>query len=360
MKRILVYGMTDNLGGLEVYIYNIYQYLDKDQIQFDFVCDFPNMALSDFYLKNGCKIHYIPPKNKGLFRSLWEMYKVIKKGNYDTIYFNIMNAGYVLNMLPAFLLGKKIIAHSHNADTTKKRLHSSLRWLLNKLSDIKLACSEKAGIFMYGENEKYQVIKNGIDLDKYTYSKEKYTSIRQKLRWDENPVILYVARMNHQKNPFFALEIMHALNKEIPNVMMAYIGDGELKKDIEKYISERNIKNISFMGIRDDVNQLMIASDILILPSLFEGLPIVSVEAQAAGLPTLLSDNVSKEAKLVSSTEFLPIDNVTHWSNRIISIINNKDNQRISDTNTLNKNGYNIINVSHFVQKILLGKHNEN
>ena len=166
--------------------------------------------------------------------------------------------------------------------------------------------------------------------------------------------------MNHQKNPFFALEIMRALNKEIPNVMMAYIGDGELKKDIEKYISERNIKNISFMGIRDDVNQLMIASDILILPSLFEGLPIVAVEAQAAGLPTLLSDNVSKEAKLVSSTEFLPIDNVARWSNRIISIINNKDNQRISDTNALNKNGYNIINVSHLVQKILLGKHNEN
>ena len=131
MKRILVYGMTDNLGGLEVYIYNIYQHLDKDQIQFDFVCDFPNMALSDFYLKNGCKIHYIPPKNKGLFRSLWEMYKVIKKGNYDTIYFNIMNAGYVLNMLPAFLLRKKIATHSHNADTTKKRLHYSLRWLLN-------------------------------------------------------------------------------------------------------------------------------------------------------------------------------------------------------------------------------------
>ena len=139
MKRILVYGMTDNLGGLEVYIYNIYQHLDKDQIQFDFVCDFPNMALSDFYLKNGCKIHYIPPKNKGLFRSLWEMYKVIKKGNYDTIYFNIMNSGYVLNMLPAFLLRKKIATHSHNADTTKKRLHYSLRWLLNKLSNIKLA-----------------------------------------------------------------------------------------------------------------------------------------------------------------------------------------------------------------------------
>ncbi|OOF81827.1 VI polysaccharide biosynthesis protein [Rodentibacter ratti] len=355
MKRILVYGMTDNLGGMEAYIHNIYQHLDKDKIQFDFVCDFPSMTFSDFYLKNGCKIHYIPPKNKGLFRSLWEMYKVIKKENYETVYFNIMNAGYVLNMLPALLLRKKIVAHSHNAGTTKKILHYLLRWLLNKLSDIKLACSEKAGVFMYGENEKYQVIKNGIDLDKYTYSKEKYTSIRQKLEWNENPVILYVARMNHQKNPFFALEIMQALNKEIPNMMMVYVGDGELKKDIEKYISERNIKNISFMGIRDDVNQLMIASDILILPSLFEGLPIVAVEAQAAGLPTLLSDNVSKEAKLVSSTEFLSIDNVSLWSNRVISILNNKDNQRASDATALDKNGYNVISVSRFVQKILLG-----
>ena len=105
----------------------------------------------------------------------------------------------------------------------------------------------------------------------------------------------------------------------------------------------------------DDVNQLMIASDILILPSLFEGLPIVAVEAQATGLPTLLSDNISKEAKLVSSTEFLPIDNANRWSNRIISIINNKNNQRKSDLVALDKNGYNIISVSHFIQKILLG-----
>ena len=319
MKRILVYGMTDNLGGMEAYIRNIYQHLDKDKIQFDFVCDFPSMTFNDFYLKNGCRIHYIPPKNKGLLRSLWEMYKVIKKGNYDTIYFNIMNAGYVLNMLPAFLLRRKIVTHSHNADTTKKRLHYSLRWLLNKLSNIKLACSEKAGIFMYGKNEKYQVIKNGIDINKYEYSIEKYKSIRQNLEWNDNPVILYVARMNHQKNPFFTLEIMHSLNKEIPNVMMAYIGDGELRKDIEKYILDRNIKNISFMGIRDDVNQLMIASDILILPSLFEGLPLIAIESQALGIPILVSDTITQEVVLTDLCRTLPIDNPKPWAYEIIS-----------------------------------------
>ncbi|WP_159991236.1 glycosyltransferase [Pelistega ratti] len=354
MKRILVYGMTDNLGGMETYIHNIYQHLDRDKIQFDFVCDFPTMTFSDFYLKNGCQIHYIPPKNKGLFRSLWEMHKVIKKRHYDTIYFNIMNAGYVLNMLPAFLLRKKIIAHSHNADTTKKKLHYSLRWFLNKLSDIKLACSEKAGVFMYGKNEKYQVIKNGISLNNYFYSKDRYKNIRNTLGWGTKPIILYVARMNHQKNPFFALEIMRALNKSIPDASMAYVGDGELKEDIEKYILNKNIKNISFMGIRNDVNQLMIASDILILPSLFEGLPIVVIEAQASGLPTLLSNNISEEAKLISSTEFLPIDDVKNWVNKIISILENKSLNRISDSTTLEKNGYNIIQVSKTIQEILL------
>ena len=99
MKRVLVYGMTDNFGGMEAYIHNIYQHLDKTKIQFDFVCDFPRMTLSDYYLENGCKIYFIPPKSQGLLKSLWGMWKVIRENNYDVIYFNIMNAGYASCLL---------------------------------------------------------------------------------------------------------------------------------------------------------------------------------------------------------------------------------------------------------------------
>lgn len=354
MKRILVYGMTDNFGGMEAYIHNIYQHLDRSKIQFDFVCDFPQMTLSDYYLENGCKIHFIPPKNQGLFKSLWGMWKVIKENNYDVIYFNIMNAGYVLNMLPAFLLGKKIIAHSHNADTDKKGLHYKLRGLLNIVAKIKLACSKEAGNFMFGESQQFSIINNAIDLDKYAYTDEKKYAIRNKLGWNDQKVLLYVARMNHQKNPFFALDIMDKLKSSMPNVMMAYVGTGELEFQVKQYIQDKNLSNVTLLGLRSDVNELMLAADLLILPSLFEGLPIVAVEAQAAGLPTLLSENISKDAKLVDTTQFLPIHESRFWVKEIEKILTENDSIRVSDKSTLIKMGYDIKTVAKTVQDILI------
>ncbi|UKH18960.1 glycosyltransferase [Actinobacillus pleuropneumoniae] len=354
MKRILVYGMTDNFGGMEAYIHNIYQHLDKTQIQFDFVCDFPKMTLSDYYLDNGCKIHFIPPKNQGLFKSLWAMWKVIKENNYDVIYFNIMNAGYVLNMLPAFLLGKKIIAHSHNADTDKKKLHYGLRLLLNIVTKIKLACSKEAGFFMFGKEENFSIINNAINLDRYLYSEEKYRDLRHKLGWGDKKVILYVARMNHQKNPLFALYIMRELKQSMPNAVLVYVGTGELKEQVQQYILDNNLDNVILLGLRNDVNGLMIAADLFILPSLFEGLPIVAVEAQAAGLPIILSENISIEAKLVNSTYFLPINDVFLWVNKIKKILEISGNKRFSDQLALSKAGYNIESVVKNIQKILV------
>lgn len=354
MKRVLIYGMTDNLGGMEAYIHNIYQNLDKTKIQFDFVCDFPRMTLSDYYLENGCKIYFIPPKNQGLLKSLWGMWKVIKENNYDVIYFNIMNAGYVLNMLPAFFLGKKIIAHSHNADTNKKTLHYRLRGLLNFVAKVKLACSEAAGLFMFGEREKFTVINNAVNLDKYFYSKEKYIDLRNKFDWDNKKVILYVARMDHQKNPFFALDVMKELQSSIPDAVMAYVGTGELKKTIQKYISDNNLNSVTLLGVRNDVNELMIAADIFILPSLFEGLPIVAIEAQAAGLPIILSENISQETKLVSSVYFLPINDISVWVQEIKRVLVNHKSKRFSDKLALSEAGYDIKTVTKNIHQILV------
>ena len=354
MKRVLVYGMTDNFGGMEAYIHNIYQHLDKTKIQFDFVCDFPRMTLSDYYLENGCKIYFIPPKSQGLLKSLWGMWKVIRENNYDVIYFNIMNAGYVLNMLPAFFLGKKIIAHSHNADTDKRNLHYKLRGLLNFVTTVKLACSETAGLFMFGKREKFTVINNAIDLDKYFYSKEKYIELRNKFGWNNKKVILYVARMDHQKNPFFALDIMKELQLSTPEAVMIYVGAGELQEDIHKYISDNNLNNVTLLGVRNDVNELMIAADVFILPSLFEGLPIVAVEAQAAGLPILLSENISQETKLVSSAYFLPINNISFWIKEINRLLSKKEDKRFSDSLALSGAGYDIKISAKKVQQILV------
>ncbi|MDG2939879.1 glycosyltransferase [Bisgaard Taxon 10/6] len=357
MKHILVYGMTDNFGGMEAYIYNVYQHLDRTQIQFDFVCDFPQMTLSDYYLENGCKIHFIPPKSQSLLKSLWSMWKVIKENNYDVIYFNIMNAGYVLNMIPAFLLGKKIVAHSHNADTDKKFLHYRLRGFLNFIAKMKLACTKAAADFMFGKIENCILIKNGIDLDKYQYSFGMYKSIRNRLGWNlDSKFVLYVARMDNQKNPFFALNIAKKINQLDPSVHFIYVGDGPMRNEVFNYIAENNVNNIHLLGIRHDVNELMIASDALILPSLFEGLGIVAIEAQAAALPVFLSDTIPLDAKILDTTEFLPIEkseNVDLWASKVVNTVNN-NMPRKSDKVILAKAGYDIKAVAKQLQSILL------
>ena len=161
--------------------------------------------------------------------------------------------------------------------------------------------------------------------------------------------------MDYQKNPFFTLNIIKKINQLDPSVHFAYIGDGPMKEDIINYIEINKINNIHLLGIRFDVNELMIASDVLILPSLFEGLGIVAIEAQAAGLPVYLSNTIPPDAKILPSTEFLPIDSkdVDLWALKIVKTLNAK-NSRKSDKKILDNAGYNINLVTQQLQTILL------
>ena len=352
MQKILVYGMTDNRGGMESYIHNIYQNLDKNRYQFDFVCDFPDMVLKDYYLSQGSTIYFIPPKNKGLFKHLISMYKIIKQGGYKIVYFNIMNAGYALNMLPAYLLGCKIIAHSHNAGTHKIRIHQLFKGLLKRLAKTKLACSEVAGQFMFGDDTCYSVINNGIDLDKYQFSDAAYHAIRKQFAWDNKKIILHVARMDQQKNPHFVLDIMKRINRLDKDIHLAYVGDGPMKAELIERIKNENIQNISLLGIREDIPQLMIAADVFILPSLFEGLPITAIEAQASGSPLLLSENISPATKILDTTEFLPISHADTWANEIIKCLN-APVVRENKSNILRQHGYDIKDSTRILENIL-------
>ncbi|WGE89328.1 glycosyltransferase [Actinobacillus arthritidis] len=211
--------------------------------------------------------------------------------------------------------------------------------------------------FMFGKDKQYILIKNGIDLNKYQYDINIYNSTRDKLGWKRNSkTILYVARMDYQKNPFFTLDVIKKINQLDPSVHFAYVGDGPMKKDIIAYINDNNINNIHLLGIRHDVNELMIASDCLILPSLFEGLGIVAIEAQAAGLPVYLSNRIPLDAKILSSTEFLPIDDskdINLWASKIMDCLNT-DKPRKSDRTVLADAGYDIKLVAQKLQSILL------
>ena len=357
VKRILIYGMTNLKGGVESYIMNIYRNLDYNEIIFDYICDFPEMAYYEEVIKNGSKIYFIPSKRKNLFLHLWNIFKILKKHReYEVVYFNILNASAAISMLPVGLLGRKIISHSHNSSDINMKIHNKFKWLLNKLSNEKLACSYEAGKYMYLNGYNYTVINNAINLDKFSFSEKIRNEYRKKFEVQEKKVLLHVARMDKVKNPLFLIEILKELVMKDKDYVLFYIGKGNLEKKIKEKVDKSKLQqHVFFLGEVDNVNDYMQMADIFILPSLFEGRPIVLIEAQACKLPIVISDNITKDVNLTEKVVYLSLkENVSIWTNEINKLILNTKRNSINISRITEE--YNIKKLVLTIQKILYGE----
>lgn len=341
-KRILVYGMTNNPGGIETYLMNLLRSLEQSEFCLDFVTDFENIAHRDEIISSQSNIYYIPAKSKNLlghWRALWRILK--KHPEYKTIYFNILDAGALVTILVPWLLRKKIIVHSHNGATNKKRLHNICKPMLNFCSDKKIACSQLAASFMFGEKEECLIVPNAIDLSKYVYDLKKRIQVRCDLGIRNNFVVCHIGRITEQKNPFRIIDIIKATVNKEPRTMLLYIGEGELSEDVHEYAERMGVSQyIKFLGIRKDIPDLLIAADVFLLPSLYEGLPIVGVEAQACGLPCVLSDTITKEVALTEAIHFCSLEEDNNiWADALLEFI---DYKRGDDQSRLQKAGYSL------------------
>lgn len=341
--RILVYGMTDNMGGIEAYIMNVYRHLDKDRLTFDFIVDFPEMAYNDEVSAGGSNIYFIPAKGKNPLKHLAEFYRVLKKHKeYKTVYFNILNAGAAFSMLVPFLLRRKIVTHSHNSSDNNMRLHNAFKGLLNFFTKGKLACSQVAADYMFGENSGAVIINNAIELDKYIYNENVRMKKRSELGLDNELTVLHVGRMSPEKNPMYIIDIFSEIVKRQSDAVLLYTGRGPMEDEIKKYAEDKNLteKNIKFLGMRKDVNELMQAADIFLLPSLFEGLPVVGIEAQTADLQCFLSDKITEAVKITDKVKFLSIEQPAGvWADSILSA---EVSGRVNRKQDMTDAGYNI------------------
>lgn len=342
-KTILVYGMTDNPGGIETYL--IYLMKNIKTLKFDFVTDFPTIAYEDEVKLNGSKVHYIPAKSKGLLKQWNCLIKILKRNpQYHTVYFNILNAGSALTMVIPWLMRKKIVIHSHNASADNIWLHRVFRPLLNIMGDKFLACSNLAGEFMFGKaiikKNKLVTIPNAIDSQKFDYSQETRNMVRKELEIEDKFVLCHVGRIVAQKNPKGVIDILDECVRVDKSCVLLYVGTGDMEKEIKGYVSEKGLSSyVEFLGVRDDVYNLLQAADCFILPSFYEGLPIVAIEAQAAGLPCFLSSNISPETKITDLVTFLQLSNVKEWRDCIVS---SKNFNRKSVRNLIVEAGYDI------------------
>ncbi len=319
-NRILVYGMTDNLGGIETYLINQLAMLDRSKAIFDFVTDFPTMAYSDKAKTMGSDIYFIPAKSKGIFAQWKAFYKILKiHPEYNKIYFNILDAGAAITMVVPWLMGRKIITHSHNGNTDKLKLHKICRPFLKLFTSKRYSCSAIAAEYMFGKKHNATIIPNAIDAEKYAFNDEIRQQKRKELGIENNFVICHIGRMSLQKNPKGLIEIFDKLIQKDSSAVLLSVGSGEMDDEISEFAKSKKCYGfIRFLNKRNDVNEILQAADVFILPSFYEGLPLVAIEAQAAGLPCLISENISRETAITENVKFLNIYSAEKWVEEIL------------------------------------------
>lgn len=326
-------------GGVEAVIMNYYRNIDRTKVQFDFVIDgYEKSLLDDEILSLGGKVYKVEPYSKNIFKYIYQIYKIVKQNNYEIIHSN-MNTLAVFSLFAAWLAGAKVrILHNHSTAVKSEKLRSAMKYILRPFAPIfankYMACSKLAGEWMYGkkkmEEGKVKVLNNAINVDDFAYNPKLRERLRQDLNIDKDTLVIgHVGRFMYQKNHDFLIDIFKEIHKQKNNSLLLLIGDGSLRATIEAKVQNYGLKDcVKFLGLRKDVKDLYNVMDVFVLPSWYEGLPVVSVEAQANGLPCFVSDKVSKECYLSSSMHFISLDeNAGDWSKEILgsNITRNKN-----------------------------------
>lgn len=327
MKRIFMVGYSTDKGGVEAYIVNLCSKLPKEK--YEVIYDWPTMEIDGKT--------WIRPRNRHnyiAYRKFWNEF--FKANHFDVLYYNTCDI-VSIDMLK-FAKKAKVpvrIIHSHNTGNQEginKRMNILHRFMeksnrknIHKFATNLLACSKSAGDWMFDKHS-YQVIHNGIDLVKYKFDVEKRKSVRNRYDINEGKLVGCVGRLDPQKNPFFAVKIAEVVTKLDPEVTFVFVGDGELANQVKGIVKGKNLEErIIFAGAVDNVNEWMSALDCIVMPSLFEGLPFVLVEAQAAGLPCVVSSVVSREADFTGLLQFLNLDSSEKvWGEAVLKACGNE------------------------------------
>lgn len=339
--NILQIGMSDNQGGIETYIYNLYKNSNKEEFKFDFIDISENkIAFYDELEELGAKIYKVVPRTKNYLRHVKELKKIIKNNNYDVIHIHIMDYSW---FEPIIIANKdsnaKLILHSHSASSPN--IWGKKHWLLHKIGKRLckkakvnyVACGEKAGQFMFGDKQ-FKVFNNGIDIDKFKFDENNRKKIRNRLNIKEDTVVIgQVAKLEEQKNPLFLLEIFKKYNEYNNDSKLIIVGEGSLRNKIEAKIKKDKIEDsVILFGKRNDSYKFYSAFDIFVMPSLYEGLSIALIEAQVNGLKCYTSDGVDKNSNITGNVEFLSLEKgANFWADNFF----NKNNSR--DRNIINK-----------------------
>mgnify|MGYP004457806177 FL=1 len=354
-------------GGVESVVMNYYRYIDRTKIQFDFICDDDSTNIPyEEIEKLGGKVILIPPYQK-VFKYHNKLKKILKEGHYKIVHSHI-NTLSVFSLFAAKCAGVPVrIAHSHSTTNKKEKKKNLLKQLLRPFSELfatdYMCCSELAGRWLFGDKEydkgNVYLLNNAIDLDKFKYNETLRKKKRKELGIkDDTLVIGHIGRFVAQKNHDYLIDIFNEIHKKNNNSVLLLAGQGPLMEEIKNKAKELNLDDsVKLLGQRNDANELYQAFDVFLLPSLYEGLPVVGVEAQAAGLLCYLSDDMTKETKVLDITKFMSLNNTPEeWADNILDDV--KKYKRIDVSKEMTAKNFNIKEEVKRLEKYYLNLYN--
>ncbi len=321
--RILQCVNDMHRAGLETMLMNYYRNIDRTKIQFDFLTHRPYRSDYDDEIESlGGKIYYAPrlyPNNyPKYFKWMSDFFK--EHPEYKIVHSHIDAMSY-LPLYAAKKAGVPIrIAHSHSTAIDKDYkyfLKQFFRFRINTVCNLRLSCGQEAGNFLF-RNKNFDVIPNAVDAQKFYYNEEIRNTKRTELNITNELVIGHIGRFSYPKNHKFLIKVFNELLKIKPNSMLLLVGTGEKEKEIKKQIKSLGIESkVKFLGNRNDTNEIYQAMDVFVMPSLFEGIPLVGIEAQFADLPCVFSNKIPQEVKFNDKSVFIPLGNPQEWTCQI-------------------------------------------
>jgi glycosyltransferase involved in cell wall biosynthesis len=337
----------------------VFRNIDRNKIIFDFFVSDHKACYYDNEIKElGGRIFFGEFKSIHPVKSFTKIFSTVKKESYQVVFRCTEHPIAYLDLLAAKLGGAKVMMvrstnTSAGGGVVSNILAAIFRPLLNSISTIKIAPSSEAGIWLFGKKQmdfgKVRLLNNGIELDKFIFNQEIRDLVRQEFSLEDKFVVGHVGRFSAQKNHIFLLDIFSIVAKKRTDAVLMLVGQGELEDEIRRKIASLGLTSrVLFMGVRSDVNRLMMAMDLFVFPSRYEGMPNTVIEAQATGLSCIISDTITKEASITDHVKYISInEKAEYWAEAILSTPNLRNVAHLKEL--FEEKGYNILNTSEFI-----------
>ncbi len=353
MIRVLQCVNNMHRAGLETMLMNYYRNIDRTKIQFDFLTHRPDRSDYDDEIESlGGKIFHAPRLYPQNYPAYFSYMKIFFKEHpeYKIVHSHIDAMSY-LPLLAAKKAGVPVrIAHSHNTSIDLDFKYILKRFFKSRINDVanyRLACGEEAGRFLFKKHE-FEVLPNAVDAQRFYFNRDVNITKKRELQVEDKFVVGHIGRISYQKNHKFLIDVFFEILKREKNAVLLLVGTGDKENRVKEQVRKLGIEEqVHLLGNRDDADELYQAMDVFVLPSLFEGIPVVGIEAQFSGLPCVFSDKVPNEVAFTDSCRFLSLNMLPcDWAEQVLKF---KDCDRVllEDSNTL----YDIKNAHTILEK---------